>query len=852
MESTVRTYKGRITPDTTLENLFTFVNDAASQATRKIMLCEQCTNRSWKHLGVEYPNYDTISELKKQYPKVKANDAKALWDYCVDKKFEEVQLCGVFSATARKDLGEFQNSYDRLVKVGFLPLYDLHTDTSVNRSIYFAICMRLSSFIACDKLTIANYNNNLDNFNKCIGKLSKTDATNLESLLAFAKSKFCTNDENVAQFLSEKFCAFLRHVYIPNPAAVSLTTGRYAYTTSDGKNKRLYYTPNADIMNFIASHAGLDNAIVKNYEAVELYDTIKRGKQNSRITIPDAIHSPVDIHFGINYINQKIVDIGGEYYIGDIGNKIFPQMYKLHYKKSAGQVYQMMNLKLTYAPRMPNKKKGKGKGSKGSNKDTPTRYHISFDVNGKHHIEGYLNEFSIQKRGEDYTVNFMFGDKFYSPLVGVYNSGIAKAKKKLDIIDGIIKKQKKIRCVGIDLGMNPNFGWSVVDSFDSLGQETKIVDTGVEGVTDYTSAYMQMYFSLGNAIRSFRQLLNMAKYHIEDENEVTEDTRSEVDELLRNIPVVTTDEVLQMLRDTTNKIVSIKKNWCYAKIRKHIMRIYGQMKDYRRKNNQTACPNEAIYMVMATNEYISILGKYNKIGYFNPNKSAHTETFAELWEYRDNIHDDTIKKLAYSVVAKAVEYKADFISVENLEMMLRGQKGGLANIFSYGEFKDKIQQTAAMYGVPVIEVDPTATSQIHPITGEWGYRDIKEFNGDFVAANGKHLESDGYVAATNIANRALRFHTDLKIITVCGDGTNWVPAGYGERIRGMLSLTKGDSFRVVDGKIVKNSKRDYPSNMDSESRFYLHDGKWLTLDEHKVILEKIKAKASGQVMKKMQ
>lgn len=196
-------------------------------------------------------------------------------------------------------------------------------------------------------------------------------------------------------------------------------------------------------------------------------------------------------------------------------------------------------------------------------------------------------------------------------------------------------------------------------------------------------------------------------------------------------------------------------------------------------------------------------------------------------------------------VNKAVENKAHFIVIENLEMLFKDKKSGLAKIFAHGEFKNKIQQIAAMSNLPIIEVDATATSQIEPVSGEWGYRNLNDFDGALVTTSGKHLESDGYVAGSNIAKRALCFHTDLKILSLKGDGVNWVTKGGGSRISGMLGIKAEDSFKIIDGKIKKNSKVVAPSNFKQVVRYYLHEGKWLDNKQHDDIIQSIKEAATS-------
>ena len=828
--STMRTYKILINGDETLNNLYSFVNQAAEQATRKLMLAEQATNRDWRWTNIDYPQFDTISELKKLYPLVNPIDVKALWNYCVEKEFDEVQLCGVFSGSATKDLGIFSEPYKKLVEVGFLPLFTLHTINKVNRSVYNALCRRLGSFIKCDKLTQSVHKNLKEELENSFNDIDPIDAQNINDFLEFSQKTFNTKDENIGHFLSDKFRVFLKYVYKED---IDLSIGRYSYVNQDGEKRRIYYTANVDIMKFINSRNGLCKALVNHYDIVEKYDEIKRHKITSRITIPSETHSPIDLHFGCNYIDQKFEEKNGEYFLSDISNKLFPNPYKLYYKKQSG-VYQLMNLKLVQALRTES-----GKGSK---TDTPTRYKISFDVNGKQHREGYIKEFSIQRREGKYILNLTFGDSFYSPLTSIFSSGIEKAstKKNQDVIKEAIKKDGCIRALGVDLGMNPCFGWSVVESYDSLGKNTAIIKSGKEGETNNKSEFMTLFYSFLDANKALRRMLTLCKHHIDDKKPIDDETLEDIKEYSSYID---TNEVLNMLKDSSKPLTEIKSTWCLRKLRKHIMNIFGKMKEYRRHHNQTTTPNEAIYMIIAINDYIRILTKYNKVGYFNPDKTSHVDTFKDLWEYRDNLLDDALKKLSYSIVSKAVENKCHFIAVENLEMLFKDKKGTLSNVFAHGEFKNKIEQIAAMNNMPVVEVDSTATSQIHPITGEWGYRKLDEFDGDFISSTGEKLDSDGYVAGSNIAKRALCFHTDLKILSVKGDGINWIPRSEGVRIAGMLGIKKTDSFQFIDGKIQINSGVVAPDNFKTQLQYYFHNGKWIIKKEHDDILQSIKLRA---------
>jgi hypothetical protein len=79
--STMRTYKILINGDETLNNLYSFVNQAAEQATRKLMLAEQATNRDWRWTNIDYPQFDTISELKKLYPSNSKAWSKVKWTW---------------------------------------------------------------------------------------------------------------------------------------------------------------------------------------------------------------------------------------------------------------------------------------------------------------------------------------------------------------------------------------------------------------------------------------------------------------------------------------------------------------------------------------------------------------------------------------------------------------------------------------------------------------------------------------------------------------------------------------------------------------------------------------------------
>lgn len=863
----VRTYKARLELDQPIKDLNSFINKQAARGITILMLAEQTTDRTWNIDGVDHPNYDTVSEFKRQFPKVNPKDAMALLErvkkminpHAIPKlkdgkpvlkkdgtpatiktSCKAPYFLGLFKGTSNpKKQKEFAPVYKRLKAAGLLPLFTAYEDNcGVDRAIIDSIINRLSSFFLCDAETQKQYEDINNRIASLHASMSEADSKNITDLCEFAKKKFCTNDENVARFISKKFVAFLKHVYNPN---VDLDSGRYFYVDEEEKKHFLRFTVDKDIMKFINKRNGLADAIVANYESIELYDMLSRYKSKSRITIPHEVHSPVDIHCGSNFITHKFTEIGGEFYFGDVNNKIFKQQYKMNYKKDSG-VYQMMNLSIT-----PLAKPRKNK------KEKYTNYNISFDVNDKHHREGQLNECFIQVRGNDCFLNLTFGDSFYSPFATIYSSGIKKAsaRKNQNYLKKVISDDKCIRCFGVDLGMNPNFGWSVVESYDPLGKNTKIVKSGVEGASDYNSYFMTLYFDLMNNCKALKRLLNLTNDIISNKESVTDYEKEMVDDILGDSKVLSRDEVIEMIRNKRKPVTKIKKTWCLKKLRKHIISIFGKMKDYRRHNNQTTSPNEAIYMIDAINFYIAALTKYNKIGYFNPDKSAHTESFRELWEYRDNLHEDALKKLAACAVLGAVQNKCHFIAVENLELMFHKQKGGLANIFAYGEFKDKIQQIAAMHDMPVVEVDPTATSQIHPVTGEWGYRKIDEYDGDFIAANGKRLDSDGFVAASNIAKRALCFHTDLKIIKVKGDGDSWqIDSETGTRVCGMLDLSLTDSFKLVDGKIIENSLVVSPKDTKTTMILYKHNDKWLDRAAHEILINSIVASKKAVAARK--
>ena len=444
-------------------------------------------------------------------------------------------------------------------------------------------------------------------------------------------------------------------------------------------------------------------------------------------------------------------------------------------------------------------------------------FRYATDSKSKHKFIGSLKEPRLRLVDDQYYLEF--------PISGAYLESNKDfdfkelSKQQLFFKSSFTKKkgfiEGKHNFVSFDIGLNPLFT-GVCGSFE--GKEDEISYSFNKVVRPYKNSLNKsdLYKEANLFIRSVSHLLKVATNHKKKRrvtwnfkhNGIFVDCASTLEinkeEFLKEL-----DE-LPNLSDEFGFQPLFQKGWSVTplikKAKGYITKIRSEYRNADDKKFHTISNNFADFSLVQKIEvcknYISLQKSLSK------NKK---DCCKSLKEYTQNLSEKLTKDIAAAFISIAIEQKARFIFLEDLDAKTSSfenqDKNSTKRAMRVAELRKWIANRAEKFGIAVIAVDPDLTSLTDNETRYIGHRDRKNKKNLYVVRNNKIEVIDSDVnAAKNIAIRAFEHHADINHFRV-----EEVKGGYrldasklGVRKQGALKKRFGYSSLFIeknDGKL---------------------------------------------------
>jgi IS605 OrfB family transposase len=434
-----------------------------------------------------------------------------------------------------------------------------------------------------------------------------------------------------------------------------------------------------------------------------------------------------------------------------------------------------------------------------------------------------------------------------------------KNRRRLEICEA---KNKNLRVMGIDLGDKNPFAYVISDTVVNSGLQTFVS----EGIFDK----VYEYDGLLRDIRGFRDLLNYARFaervcSISDEAIIV--TANAINMFREKIPGhvgmfwtqtltglvgSTALEAIEKMRETCKSVdtedkAGLKKQRDFLPVLIHKYLEYGISRITEEGRYKQEDRLDGLYQrCELLRSWLSALRAWSTLW-----QKGRVVTFNKIVNRLEQTVKTTHQQTTARIIKIALENKVDVIVFENLDLKReRGdrQKNRRFMTWSPAKLQEYVVNAAEMNGIKVQFVMPECTSQYDFDSKQFGYRHTKS---RFLYVPIKGAPADGTVeekyrkvesdvnAAKNISQRFCDRHRSMPVI-ITPKGKN----GEGEKeggviFRGQLTAHFGsveDGLAAIKeingGEIGKN--------------IYLHDGKWISLAEHKKIQKKIQAEVEPE------
>ena len=417
-----------------------------------------------------------------------------------------------------------------------------------------------------------------------------------------------------------------------------------------------------------------------------------------------------------------------------------------------------------------------------------------------------------------------------------------------------------LRTLGIDLNINPVLSLTLMElqkeklnnisiPVDGLGY-MNMIDKVHIGESYSSSIYSQIK-SLREELHAFKNVLRVAK-NIYFEKPLTEwdiNHRAKNESLcgFASLP----DDARERFILLSHKISELKNR--FNKIRDEFSR-----RDYGFFENRIC--SEFYQMLFLIKDMISVLKSWNRFKDNSGKWSVIPNECNYYYTYYNNLKDDFLKKIVFSVIDYAKKNHVSIILMEDLSIGQDAAKtqdeNKLTSVWSPHIIRSTIESYALCEGILVQEVDPKYTSQISPI-GEFGYRDKNDKTKLYFVQNDKlHQVDADFNGSYNLHRKFCTRYKTMDVLWAKKISSKVVQELFsvdhiyliestGKRVASFLNRNSGDKFACLiwNGKsfnihpvsasnykkLTENSKKKVKGSMH---KFYRHSGSWISRDSH--------------------
>jgi IS605 OrfB family transposase len=307
-------------------------------------------------------------------------------------------------------------------------------------------------------------------------------------------------------------------------------------------------------------------------------------------------------------------------------------------------------------------------------------------------------------------------------------------------------------------------------------------------------------------------------------------------------------------------------------ILRHLRECRQQYRFLRRpdlhRQRQCHLSQEMFEWIDLTRTWTSVCQRWHYLGLPPLAPFERRDGFEKVFRYYAHLKRDCVKKIAQRVVYLARKHLASAVLLEDLEFFRMSVahdrfKNALLHVWSAASIRQWMEHFAQQYGLRVFLIDPRHSSQLDPLTGEFGYRDEDDKSRLHVLRGDTLFTLDADQAAA--ANLARRFHSRYADVPVLRASRILHPekmglpfSSYltqdGERVKRSLRNLYGSSsvvllphgqhcWRAQPCRGGRPEVEQENSNVDSEkgTKFCRHGDFWLDWEGHQARIQEIKA-----------
>lgn len=412
---------------------------------------------------------------------------------------------------------------------------------------------------------------------------------------------------------------------------------------------------------------------------------------------------------------------------------------------------------------------------------------------------------------------------------------------------------KTFRFLGVDLGQSTPYSWAVGEStITGPVNALNIIKTG-----EFDNGTNDEYFNFANDIKNISKLIGITKqlskgvsiqkldariintiknaqiFLNQSSNTVQSDKKKEaIDKFV--IVVDYLDTLKKSVIAHNNDLMSLKQDFSFIgnMVLRYAKRKFGEIKLKRKFHLRD---NDVSSKIHQEFKWINIIDGMKRIirtfSYMGTDNTRTPVTLDDLNDYQTGCKDNFLKHVASSIVDVAVENNCQIIVLEDLKnkgaSLNKRNDNFLQSMWSPQRIKDAIENAANWYGIKVVEVSESQTSQVHYESGTFGHREGKSlyYTNDTGKIESVNADTN---AAKNIIQKFVTRHGSSRQVAVKYLSEN---QDEGKRIKGFLTHKFGTVAKAVEFFKKKLPQADF---------VYLDGDTWLSMEQKNKKQEDIK------------
>lgn len=623
-------------------------------------------------------------------------------------------------------------------------------------------------------------------------------------------------------------------------------------------------------------------------------------RKTSILSLPDYIHSPRAVRFGVNYEYFQI-DIPGDNGIVDTV-KVRANISEENINIKESELFSCMRTKyfkdLRISLQPPRERKN------GSHVITENNYVFKYKRGNVSDFDleniAELNEMFLYKKKGQYYISFPLTLK-ETESHNLKREEAKEMEKLYFNCDPVLKDgewKKDIVVMGIDLGITTPVSYCITKTISEgyiPGENYEIMHEGIIGATkdkEYENKIKNVWDTIKKKRKSdteektndlFKKMNDYKKLQLECANMQSEIKRKEDSDNLqaeKNLLQETRKFLLELKNEIVKDLEHLKRDVSKLQMVYNLIphKDRNLLENNKPSSRSSGVSSEQLMFIRFYQSYVCLLQKWT---FLNSKKlrerKDRNDLFAKHFRYLNNLKLDFRKKVAQKIVNVARQHGVNILVYENLESFnpdesKSSNSNSLLMIWGKGEICKWIKHFAGQYGIVAIAVNPKYTSQIHYLTGNFGYRLWKNFyhkeNGVIQPAIDADINAAKNIVARFHSREANMPQIVAKRIEGSSDFALWnetkIDSGHlpeetdgGEgkfsQKRQLMVIKKlfgteyvivsaNGEFKTITKALAKKYTLEKKKGDYAYVNLYQHGGKWITKSGHDKIKEEWKEK----------